>query len=846
MNTLLQEHRTTETPAHVPVGSSLLSFAFASLLVLALAPVGDAHAQPTPVTTIDNAAGDSVMTVFEDGGFAAYGEEGTGTIPVEGAGTRMMWYPGKAAFRVGEVEGDEWDDDNIGTRSVAMGDRTTASGFDATAMGFETTASGNTATAMGNGTTASGSDATAMGLATEASGDESTAMGNGTTASEEASTAMGDETTASGHESTAMGALTEASGYAATAMGSQTTASGRNATAMGDETTASGRHSSAMGTGTEAATESSLSIGEYNNANTSDDGTLFVVGNGSFINASDALVLDESGDLEISGTLTENSDRRLKEHIRPLETEVLKKLGEIKPVRFHFKNEETHPSGRQLGLIAQEVQAQFPELVNEGNSGYLSVSYSKFTAVLLEGLQEQQAQIQKQQEQIERLREQKAQIAALRTEVDALKGEGAHEAGWGPAAGGLLGLLLLGGGVVAVRRWRTPHAASLLVLAGAGALLLGTAPVSAQTLSVQNDAAVSVQNGSVLDLGTSTTLVEESSSGARLTGGTGVVTATRTLDAPSSTDVAGLGAVISSSQNLGQTTVARGHTVQTDNNNESIDRYYDIQPGQNNGGLNATLQFTYADADLNGLSEGNLIFFRSDDGGSTYTSAGYDSRDASNNTVTLDGIETFSRWTLGSESEPLPVELAGFEATRSEERVRLQWETTSEKQNAGFEVQRRTADAAGASWKEVGFVASETDGGSTSETHSYRFADTNLPFEADSLSYRLRQVDIDGSATLSDPLVVELGAPNELILHAPAPNPARGQTSLRYEVPERAPVRIELFDVMGRHVSTLVDGQAAAGRKTTALDASDLSSGTYFVRLTAEGAVRTEQITVVR
>jgi len=817
--------------------SSLLTFAFAVFLVLALAPTGEALAQPVPVTDIENAAGDSVLTVFEDGAFVAYGDSFNGTIPAEGEGTRMMWHPAKGALRAGDVDATEWNDANIGLYSMAFGSDPIASGPSSTAMGRDTEASGDESTAMGSLSTASGEHSTAMGVSTTASGDESTAMG--------------DDTEASGNSATAMGDGTEATAPQSTAMGFETTASGTDATAMGRRAEANGTHSTAMGDNTIAETDQSLSVGAYNDANTSPDNTLFVVGNGEDTisnpdDRSDALVLDRTGNLTISGSLTQNSDRRLKTQIEPLGAGVLAPLGKVEPVRFQFKDERTHPSGTQVGLIAQEVKAQFPALVSEGASGHLSVSYSKFTAVLLKGLQEQQAQIQKQKEQIERLRGQQTQIAALQAEVDALKEGKSQNAGWGPAAGGLLVVLLLGGGVMTVRRWGTPHAASLLVLAGMGTLLLGTAPASAQTVTIQNGASVSVENGSVFDLGTNTVLVEEESSGARLTGGTGVVTATRTLNAPSSTDVAGLGAVLTSSQTLGQTTVVRGHAVQTDNNNESIARYYDIQPGQNNSGLNATLQFTYDDAELNGLSESSLILFRSDDGGSTYTTAGYDSRDASANTVTLSGIDSFSRWTLGDDSNPLPVEFAGFEVTHSDDSVLLQWATVSEQRNAGFEVQRRRAHAPNGGWKEIGFVESAAAGGTTGGSQSYRFADKDLPFEADSLTYRLRQVDIDGSVALSDPVAVAMNAPERLVLHGAAPNPVRDQATLRYEVPEQASVRIDLFDVLGRRVTTLVDRKEVAGRQTTSLDASRLSSGTYFVRLQSAGTVRTEQITVVR
>jgi hypothetical protein len=469
------------------------------LALLALAVVclpNDGHAQPVPVTDIENAAGDSVLTVFDDGGFAVYGEgpsgfpiePGPGEIPAEGDGARMMWYPAKAAFRAGKIRfsgnfGDEWDDAYIGTYSVAFGRNTEASGSRSLAMGSQTVASGRASTALGTNTEATAVQATAMGRGTDATAFASTSMGFGSNAVADYATAMGERTTASGEASTAMGLNTEASGDQSTAMGDETTASGDVSTAMGIDTeaigntsvsmgngteasgvvsfatgsatTASGIGSTAMGSNTIAATARSLSIGRYNDANTFDDNTLFVVGNGSdpsgFLGGrSDALVLDFDGNMTLAGSLTENSDRRLKEQIQPLGTGVLGNLGEIEPVRFQFKDERTHPSGTQVGLIAQEVQTQFPALVNEGASGYLSVSYSKFTAVLLKGLQEQQAEIDRLEAKVNRMDQLEARLAKLEQQdpsrLAVLGGP------WSVAA--LLALGLLGLGMFVQRQQR--------------------------------------------------------------------------------------------------------------------------------------------------------------------------------------------------------------------------------------------------------------------------------------------------------------------------------------------------------------------------------------------------------
>ena len=146
------------------------------------------------------------LSIDDDGGILAIGKHGSGNaLTTAGAGTRLIWYPSKAAFRAGAVNGTQWDDANVGDYSTAMGNSASASGVYSTAMGGSTTASGDFSTAMGQNTIASGYTSTAMGVNTTASGIYSTAMGGGTTASGIYSTAMGQETTAGSYASVAIG-----------------------------------------------------------------------------------------------------------------------------------------------------------------------------------------------------------------------------------------------------------------------------------------------------------------------------------------------------------------------------------------------------------------------------------------------------------------------------------------------------------------------------------------------------------------------------------------------------------------------------------------------------------------
>jgi trimeric autotransporter adhesin len=117
------------------------------------------------------------FVVDSAGGFVARGGLDRGTIPATGGGTRLMWFPARAAFRAGAAIGDTWDHANIGLWSMALGYNARASGQDAVSLGDRNRASGTASIAMGSGTTASGNYSTAMGLGTQASGVYSTAMG---------------------------------------------------------------------------------------------------------------------------------------------------------------------------------------------------------------------------------------------------------------------------------------------------------------------------------------------------------------------------------------------------------------------------------------------------------------------------------------------------------------------------------------------------------------------------------------------------------------------------------------------------------------------------------------------
>jgi len=295
---------------------------------------------------------------------------------------------GNRSFASGELTSAE------GQSSTAMGGFTSATGARSFASGSQSVATQFAATAMGNQTTASGNSSTALGFNTVASGDYSTATGYYTVASGDYSFATGNRAEANGGSSFATGQFTKANGALASSFGNNTEANQYASFAAGSNTKAIGVYSTSFGSFTIAENPSQFSIGAYNtitggsNSGTTTESLLFVIGNGtSENNRNDAFIVRRDGNAILAGALTQNSDRRLKTNIIPL-TNTLDKIEQIQGVNYNWKNTETRGTDLQLGVIAQEVKSQYPELVKEDSNGILSVNYSGLVPVLLESIKE--------------------------------------------------------------------------------------------------------------------------------------------------------------------------------------------------------------------------------------------------------------------------------------------------------------------------------------------------------------------------------------------------------------------------------------------------------------------------
>jgi len=183
---------------------------------------------------------------------------------------------------------------------------------------------------------------------------------------------------------------------------------------------------------------------------------------------------------------------------------------------------------------------------------------------------------------------------------------------------------------------------------------------------------------------------------------------------------------------------------------------------------------------------------------------------------------------IADTSGALPVELASFTSNVSRNTVSLNWATTTETNNQGFDIERKSVN--GAEWTKIGNV---NGNGTTTEARSYSFSDRA---NTGNFNYRLKQIDFNGNFAyynLGNEVVV--GVPSQYAISQNYPNPFNPSTKIDYDIPFDGKVSVLLYDLSGRQVGSLVNDVKTAGYYTVNFNASNLASGMYFYRINAEG-----------
>lgn len=310
--------------------------------------------------------------------------------------------------------------------------------------------------------------------------------------------------------------------------------------------------------------------------------------------------------------------------------------------------------------------------------------------------------------------------------------------------------------------------------------------------------------------------------------------------AGSYTDLGNLGLSINPSLAMGQTTVIRTHQPKSLVDGElSIARVYKVTPTVNTN-LDASLQFTYFPHEKDDDIHSSLVLFRGEETesdiiwseiGGTY--------DTENNKITITDWQHFSPLTAGNGSSSLlPVELLEFKATPiSNERIQLHWETATEINNEGFEVQRSTD---GISFETIGWV--EGNGNSTI-MHSY-YSDDTEPYSGINY-YRLKQVDFDGQYEYSNIVAarIKMGAlSHQMIVY---PNPASDRVNIDIESSYATITKITISDIAGKQL-LVKEINMEQGWNAITLNTAHLVSGVYFISIESKDQPMMQKVVIAR
>ncbi len=186
---------------------------------------------------------------------------------------------------------------------------------------------------------------------------------------------------------------------------------------------------------------------------------------------------------------------------------------------------------------------------------------------------------------------------------------------------------------------------------------------------------------------------------------------------------------------------------------------------------------------------------------------------------------------------PLPVELTSFTAIVNGRNVKLVWNTASELNNFGFEIERATINT----WNKIGFVEGA---GNSNTPRSYAFVDG---FAQGVAQYRLKQIDRDGSFEYSSIVEANIAlSANDLTLAQNYPNPFNPTTNISFVMPTQTKATVKVYNSIGQTVAIMFDGIAQEGLNIVTFDASSIPSGIYFYTLQSGNSIETKKMMLIK
>lgn len=187
----------------------------------------------------------------------------------------------------------------------------------------------------------------------------------------------------------------------------------------------------------------------------------------------------------------------------------------------------------------------------------------------------------------------------------------------------------------------------------------------------------------------------------------------------------------------------------------------------------------------------------------------------------------------------LPVEISTFSASVSANAVELSWNTATETNNYGFDVERSYDNS---KWTKVDFVKGA---GNSNSAKSYSYSDKGFE-KSSSLFYRLKQVDLNGTFKYSAVIEVSVAAPASFELTQNYPNPFNPSTVINFTMPKDEFVNLSIYNVLGEKVEELLNGVVKAGTQQVKFNAQRLNSGIYFASFKSNSFAKTIKMMLVK
>lgn len=203
----------------------------------------------------------------------------------------------------------------------------------------------------------------------------------------------------------------------------------------------------------------------------------------------------------------------------------------------------------------------------------------------------------------------------------------------------------------------------------------------------------------------------------------------------------------------------------------------------------------------------------------------------------------------------LPISLKEFIAQYVDEGVSLSWVTESEVQNLGFVLKRaiRYSEDDLSAYEVIASYQTDDElygAGTTTEQNTYSYTDKNVK-PGVNYSYVLEDVDYDGNVVAHDPVSIVipenlLYANEDFTLGSNYPNPFNPSFTIPFELTRSMDVTINMYDITGKQVMSILNGSFEARQYQIRVNASDLNSGIYFVRTMIGNEIFTQKMTLLK